>query len=157
MLDNEICDQLEQVVFDTFSAFAQCDFERVSSDEIIKHEEEMPIGGVVHIMGDFIGSVVFKCDHSVALKLAEGMFGTPEDDLKEEDLLDVLREAANIVGGNMKFSLGQKSILSTPKTLCQINSKTGVQEGERIALVGFSCDYGQFACSIYKSEIEIPN
>lgn len=110
-------------------------------------------GAVVHILGDWMGSVVFQCGPSTARSIAQRMFGLQR--VSTEEIDDALREIANIIGGNLKGVLGERCVLSTPKTKRQIESPTGIQEG----LLAHSsyCLSGTepLLVNVYRSELEL--
>lgn len=73
----------------------------------------------VQLRGDWNGMVIIQCSREVAGLFAEHFLSTCAEDIPEALVLDVLRELANIVAGNLKFALGPHIELSaaTPRPL----------------------------------------
>lgn len=68
----------------------------------------------VEIRGDRLTVVeVFAHDHLIT-QIAEVMFSSEGGSLSEEEIRDAFGEIANMIGGNVKGSLGEEAALSLP-------------------------------------------
>ncbi len=73
-------------------------------------------GAEIHILGDWLGSVVLRFSKPLALHLVESLFGDACNNLQDERVDEVIRELVNMIGGNLKSLLGDSCILSVPKS-----------------------------------------
>lgn len=73
-------------------------------------------GGEVHILGDWNGSIVLRFEEALPLHLVEKLYGEECRDIRDPRVDEVVRELVNMVGGNLKSLLGEKCILSVPKS-----------------------------------------
>lgn len=77
--------------------------------------EEYDFSACVDIVGAWNGVVSVECDETLAHALAQHMFGRTPEEVVEGDLLDALREVANLIGGNVKGTLAGGCQLSLPR------------------------------------------
>lgn len=73
-------------------------------------------GAEIHILGDWLGSVVLRFSEPFALHLVESLFGDSCNSLQDVRVDEVIRELVNMIGGNLKSLLGESCILSVPKS-----------------------------------------
>jgi chemotaxis protein CheX len=84
------------------------------------HGESLPIPGAaryigtVHITGSWSGSVVVECPEVFGRVVAATMFESEPEVVTEDELVDVVGELANMLGGNVKALLEGDSVLSLP-------------------------------------------
>ncbi|MEV1289841.1 chemotaxis protein CheX [Micromonospora sp. NPDC049679] len=108
--------------------------------------DKSDIHASVSITGSWHGHVVVACS-TAAAKLAAGAFLAMEpDEVTEADLIDVLGELANIVGGNVKSMLPAGCFVSLPHVVSaparanhwpaaeQICELAGLWSGEVVAI-----------------------
>jgi CheY-specific phosphatase CheX len=69
----------------------------------------------IDIGGAFRGALSVECDEALARAIAAGMFARSEAELDEHELCDALREAANLIAGNVKGLLALGCSLSLPR------------------------------------------
>lgn len=72
-------------------------------------------GACVHILGGWNGSISIECEDKLAEEAARRMFRIDPDVVSNDDWHSVLKELANVTGGNIKSLLGIGCILSTPR------------------------------------------
>jgi len=77
--------------------------------------EEYDFCACVDIVGAWNGVISVECDETLARELARHMFGRAAEEVVEGDLLDALREVANLIGGNVKGTLAGGCQLSLPR------------------------------------------
>jgi chemotaxis protein CheX len=77
-------------------------------------EGERTITGFVHVSGDWHGTVSLACPTALALDAAATMFGTPVEELTDDDVKDALGELTNMTGGGVKSLLPGSCDLSLP-------------------------------------------
>ncbi len=61
--------------------------------------EALLLTAVVHVVGDWAGSVVVRGTEAAAVRCASAMFDTPPDELSHEDVSDAWGELTNLVAG----------------------------------------------------------
>lgn len=69
---------------------------------------------MVHISGEWDGTVCISCSRAAACTAASVMLGIAEQDVTREDVADAMGEIVNVVGGNLKSLLPGPSALSLP-------------------------------------------
>jgi len=106
----DIRQDISKVIEDTLGGMLDCSIEELTSfsDSDLN---KLETGAIVHILGDFLGSVSVRSSSRLARFLAGKMFGIEETDVTMDSIEDALRELVNIIGGNMKCVLGEKCIL----------------------------------------------
>ncbi|HEY8532290.1 MAG TPA: chemotaxis protein CheX [Micromonospora sp.] len=68
----------------------------------------------VSITGTWHGHVVFACSTVAAKRAAAAFLAMGEDEVSDDDVIDVLGELANIIGGNVKSMLPGGCFVSLP-------------------------------------------
>ncbi|GAA1882810.1 chemotaxis protein CheX [Lapillicoccus jejuensis] len=77
-------------------------------------DPQEPVGARIRITGGWDGVVVLRMSWTFAEQLAHRLFLLPDGTAVDADLLDVLGEVVNIVGGNVKALLPGDNQLSLP-------------------------------------------
>lgn len=78
-------------------------------------EPECPVGASISIAGGWNGSLVLRVSRRLADDVAARLFATaPDATVSDTDVLDVLGELVNVVGGNVKALLPGPNTLSLP-------------------------------------------
>lgn len=78
----------------------------------------------VSITGSWHGHVVFACTEKAARNAAGAFLAMDAAEVGEEDLVDVLGELANIVGGNVKSMLPAGCFVSLPHVVMSPSAVT---------------------------------
>jgi chemotaxis protein CheX len=105
-------DQIVEIVRDVWVTFLSLDVEPVPGDDRVLTGETMT--GVVHVTGEWEGSVFVETTAAHAQHAAEAMFAAEPGSLSAEEVGDALGELTNMVGGNVKGLLPAPSKLSLP-------------------------------------------
>jgi hypothetical protein len=75
-------------------------------------EPDDTMGSSVQVRGAFCGTVTVACSSALARVVAARMFGRP--DVSRHEVLDAVREMANVVAGNVKSLLPVPSDMGLP-------------------------------------------
>jgi chemotaxis protein CheX len=95
-------------------------------------KQDSEVHSSVSITGSWIGHVVYASSTVAAKKAAAAFLAIEVEEVSPEDLLDVLGELANIVGGNVKAMLPAGALLSLPQVVLAPESATRYPNAERI-------------------------
>ena len=109
MTDLDFAEVVEQV----FTGMLGFELVRTHGDTLPKPGDARYIG-TVHITGSWSGSVVVECPEGLSRIVAATMFESEHDAMAEDELVDVIGELANMLGGNVKALLEGESLLSLP-------------------------------------------
>ncbi len=81
---------------------------------VLVGEPEAPVGASISIAGGWNGSLVLRISRRLAEHVAARLFLLPDGSATDADVLDVLGEIVNVVGGNVKALLPGPNRLSLP-------------------------------------------
>ena len=154
MNDQTLREVLVTVVRDTFSAMLDLSIAEHSEHAPALDEQPHP-SAVVHIVGDWMGSVVLHASRTLAMKVAARMFGDTGD-AGASDCDDAMRELINIIGGNIKSALGSRCVLSSPKSFGLGDHDAPTIEGELLGQAVFESDGDLFRVEVYNYVMELP-
>jgi chemotaxis protein CheX len=101
--------------------------------------------GTVHITGPWSGSVVVECPEQFGRIVAAAMFGSEPDDVTDDELVDVIGELANMIGGNVKALLEGDSSLSLPTVVRGSDFRVIVPGTHLARSLSFECEGHVFA------------
>jgi chemotaxis protein CheX len=96
--------------------------------------------GTVHITGSWSGSVVIECPERLGRIVAGSMFGSEPGDVSDDELVDVVGELANMIGGNVKALLEGDSSLSLPTVVRGSDFRVIVPGTHLARALSFECD-----------------
>ena len=68
----------------------------------------------IRISGDWNAVLEVSCCQSAARQIASAMFASDEDSLSDSEIIDSVAEVANMIGGNIKGTVGGENNLSLP-------------------------------------------
>ncbi len=68
----------------------------------------------IRISGEWNAILEVSCCESAAKQIAAAMFATDFDSLTDSEIVDSVAEVANMIGGNIKGTVGGESNLSLP-------------------------------------------
>ncbi|MCB0337137.1 MAG: chemotaxis protein CheX [Bdellovibrionales bacterium] len=128
----------------------------VSSSDNLNADTET-ISGVVHILGDWQGSVSVICCKEMAALCASKMFCMDALSLEQEQIFDCIKELTNMVGGNLKSNMGPRCVLSIPKANGQKGYEFKVPETEIINAVEFRYAELPVLVRVHQGHLEIPS
>lgn len=126
--ENDLAEMVEQVWM------SYLDPEGVSP-LIPTYDENQPseVHSSVSITGSWTGHVVYASSTAAARRAAAAFLAMGVDEVSPEDLIDVLGELANIVGGNVKAMLPPGALLSLPQVVLAPESAARYPNAERIS------------------------
>lgn len=99
---------------------------------------------VVYLSGPWNGAVIFECDRLRACQFAGHFLSIDTPQAVTEEVRDVLRELANMIGGNMKSVVGTGLRLSLPSVLEETESASCMGEGVVQDRLAFDTQAGPF-------------
>ncbi len=115
----------------------------------------LPRGGVVYIVGDWLGSVIYRCSDELLDIMTSRMFEVDRGSSDPSLEVSVICELANMIGGNLKSILGEHCILSLPKTLSSLNYNTAIENDSLILSQIFFCEGQPLLVEIRRSSLNI--
>lgn len=110
------------------------------------HTDSEGLTFTVDVTGEWSGSIHFSVERELALELARRML--ERDDVDESDIVDAMKEVANMIGGNVKGLVPGPSRLSLPREskspppfVCEHDTDTGIvdADGKTRVCLCFSC------------------
>jgi len=122
--------------------------ELVPVDAVGPTEPESVVCSSISIGGPWSATVLFHCSRTLACSGAATVLGMTLDELEEADMLDIIGELANIIGGNVK---GFVSDADSEWSLSLPVVSDGMQTvpGSRLATeVAFLCDGELIGCQV---------
>ena len=91
-----------------------------------------PVGATISIAGGWNGDLALRTSRRLAEQVAARLFLLPEGSAGDSDVLDVLGEIVNVVGGNVKALLPGPNSLSLPRA--RLDDVTPPEGGVRLVL-----------------------
>lgn len=136
--------ELEQVV--------QMVFGTMANTEALLTEAELPaaeeqLSGEVTIAGSWRGAVSLQLPRDVARPVAAEFLGVPLESVSDVDLIEVVGELTNMIGGNLKSLLPQPCTLSIPRVASANPQAVPTEGGEGAPLV-FATPFGPFQVAV---------
>lgn len=105
----------------------------------------------VCLSGAWDGVVIVECPPPLATALSAAMLGMGEDEVSEMDVADTMGEIANMVGGNLKNSLPDPTLLSLP-VVAQSMSPSLVKDAEPVCRLGFTWQGGPLRIVVWSAQ-----
>ena len=149
MLTEVTEETLAQIVESVFTTMME--FE-VSISETPWRPDGDRLTSFVLLTGAWTGAVLIECNRWQACQFAGRILAMDPPDKVDEDVLDVLGELANVIGGNLKCAMPPGVHLSMPTVM------EGSDYGLRICglrvqeRLGFECADGHFWVSVLSKE-----
>jgi chemotaxis protein CheX len=129
-----------------FSEVVENVFTGMLGFELVRtHGESVPAPGearfigTVHISGSWSGSVVVECPDAFGRLVAASMFGSEPADVVDDELVDVVGELANMIGGNVKALLEGEAALSLPTVVRGSDFRVVVPGTHLARSIAFEC------------------
>lgn len=101
--------------------------------------EGMRAAGCVQVTGAWEGAVLVFCAEELAGAFAAAMFGTPAQEVTDDEVRDALGELANMVAGNVKAQLPSQTQLSLPTVVRGRDLSVDVPGATIETAAGFRC------------------
>jgi len=136
-LSSEMIAQIVGAVFETMMSL---DVERSGVPWVASDDR---LTSAVALSGnDWNGTFLFECNRGEARRLAGCFLSMDTPDAVDEDVISVLGELANMIGGNMKCVMTEGTVLSMPTVTDGKSLKIdGAEVRNRVA---FHCAEGDF-------------
>ncbi|MDX2194257.1 MAG: chemotaxis protein CheX [Gemmatimonadales bacterium] len=113
---------------------------RDDGDELDGAEQHGDIlTGVIHIVGDWNGTVALAAPPSLATEFASRMLAAPPEALTKLEIEDTWGEMVNMVGGNLKALVPPPTQLSLPAVIAGQSYAYRVPNGRTLNEVTFAC------------------
>lgn len=137
---------LRDGVCGVFSSMCDCDLEHVSSSPTDTRKERYSLSGIIGITGATKTTIVVNLQLSLACVAAEKMLGVKP---KDADILDVVGELANMIGGSAKDSLQQEGLsLGLPAVVEGKGHTVAPNPGAELHYLSFNSKYGQLTVEL---------
>ncbi|MGD9705630.1 MAG: chemotaxis protein CheX [Acidimicrobiia bacterium] len=108
-----------------------------------------PLCASIAIGGPWNATLILSCSRTAAVNGASLLLGLSPDELDDHDVLDILGEFANIVGGNLKGVVSASGdgdwTLSLPVVSCGVQTVPG---SVCALLIGFTCEGEPLSCEV---------
>ncbi|PZM95706.1 MAG: chemotaxis protein CheX [Actinobacteria bacterium] len=121
-------------------------------------EENVAVDSEIHasvsITGSWHGHVVFASSMAAAKRAAAAFLAMNEDEVSEDDVIDVMGELANIVGGNVKSMLPSGCFVSLPHVVSAPANANHWPAAEKICELTGTWMGEPIAISMWQSESE---
>lgn len=144
-MSNTYLSELEQVVQMVLSTMANT--EAFPNGDGLP-EDDNRLSGVVKIAGSWRGSVSLQLPQEVARPVAAEFLGVPVESVSDVDLLEVVGELTNMIGGNFKSLLPQPCTLSIPLVAKGETQAEKVDSGGAGVPLVFSTLHGSFQVAV---------
>ena len=123
----------------------------VTVASVNKHNEFQPgrdVTGIIGLAGAMKGTIVVSVDKEVAFAAAEVFIGVRPTSI-DSDVLDLLGELANMIGGGAKERFDNpKIVLGLPTTVSGGDYRVTFNAGAEIETVEFNSPFGIFSIQI---------
>lgn len=132
-------EMIAQIVGSVFETMMSLEVERSAAPWAPSQER---VTSAVCLSGDWNGAFLFECNRGEARRLAGCFLSMDAPDAVDEDVLSVLAELANMIGGNMKCAMQPGTVLSMP-TVAD-GKDLHIDGAELHDRVAFHCSEGDF-------------
>ena len=123
----------------------------VTVESVNKYNEFQPardVTGIIGLAGAMKGTVMVSVDKEIAFAAAEVFIGTRPTSI-DGDVLDLLGELANMIGGGAKERFGNPSIvLGLPSTVSGSDYKISYNHSSEIETVEFKTPFGPLTVQV---------
>ena len=109
----------------------------------------------VSISGSWTGHIVYASSTAAATRAAAAFMAVEPAEVSADDLVDVLGELANILGGNVKAMLPAGCFLSLPQVVLAPESATRYPNAERITGLYGEWDGEAVSVSMWRSRDDV--
>jgi len=106
------------------------------------------ISGIIGFTGALRGTIVIGLDQEFAFAAAEAFFGGKPTSIDEE-VLDMVGELANMIGGNAKERMTINGVsLGLPTVICGKGHRVSFDPDAQVQLLPFSCPHGPLSVEV---------
>ncbi len=112
------------------------------------------VSGLIGFSGSLRGTLVVSCAAEMTYSAAESFLGARPTEITD-DIVDLVGELTNMIGGSSKDRLGITGIeLGLPAVVSGIGHRVSFQPSAHVEILHFMCDAGPFTVEI---GFRIPN
>ena len=106
------------------------------------------VSGIIGFSGGLRGTLVVSCSAEMTYSAAESFLGARPTDITD-DVVDLVGELTNMIGGSSKDRLGIAGIeLGLPAVVSGIGHRVSFQPSAHVEILHFLCDAGPFTVEI---------
>ncbi|MDZ4849638.1 MAG: chemotaxis protein CheX [Pirellulaceae bacterium] len=106
------------------------------------------ISGIIGFTGAIRGTIVIGLDEKFAFAAAEAFFGGKPTEIDSE-VLDMVGELANMIGGNAKERMTITGVnLGLPTVICGKDHKVSFDPGAQVEILPFTCPFGPLTVEV---------
>lgn len=131
-----------------FSKMLGWNVEVGNSKKSNRFQSNHDISGIIGFSGTLRGTIVIGLDQAFAFAAAEAFFGGKPTSVDEE-VLDMVGELANMIGGNAKERMTITGVnLGLPTVICGKGHRVSFDPGAQVELLPFSCPHGPLTVEV---------
>lgn len=131
-----------------FSKMLGWNVELGTSKKSNRFQSNHDISGIIGFSGALRGTIVIGLDQEFAFAAAEAFFGGKPTTVDAE-VLDMVGELANMIGGNAKERMTITGVnLGLPTVICGKGHKVSFDPGAQVELLPFSCPHGPLTVEV---------
>jgi chemotaxis protein CheX len=106
------------------------------------------VSGLIGFSGSLRGTLVVSCAAEMTYSAAESFLGARPTEITD-DIVDLVGELTNMIGGSSKDRLGITGIeLGLPAVVSGIGHRVSFQPSAHVEILHFMCDAGPFTVEI---------
>lgn len=109
--------------------------------------------GSCSLSGIWTGRIEVRLAHSLALTATSAMLMQPEDSVGPGDMLDAVKEIANMIAGTMKSALPRPCAMSVPSAGIESEDFCVLPRTEDSVTVFFAHDSGELMVRVWEDEV----
>jgi chemotaxis protein CheX len=111
-------------------------------------ESNHDVSGIIGFSGALRGTIVIGLDQQFAFAAADAFFGGKPTSIDAE-VLDMVGELANMIGGNAKERMTISGVqLGLPTVICGKGHRVSFDRGAQVELLPFSCPHGPLTVEV---------
>jgi len=142
----EMNEAMRAAIFDVFERMYYVFFEPF-------HDEyaEYTMGSSIKFDGPLRGELMILVSEELAKVMVQNLLGIEGEDIKEQDIEDCVKEAANMICGDFLSRLDQTKVFDLSIPLF-IRLPGGFREGNRACRLSFDSENGMFGATLSLTE-----
>ncbi|QJR35956.1 chemotaxis protein CheX [Gemmatimonas groenlandica] len=147
-------DAVESSIVDLFDTMLGLPI-RPSSVLPFSASETSSYTGVVAFDGAWSGMITVQMTPSIARACALTLMNVRGEDLTYDDIVVVVGEIANMIGGNLKSVLVAPATLSLPWVVDGKEFRIGMPDRQELALCAFECVGSQVHVGVFRRDVRV--
>lgn len=134
-----------QSVFSTMCGMELQAHTQVENEDVSKRYQ---VSGIIGLSGSLKATIVVSLHEDVIFTAAEQFLGVRPDSI-DADVIDLVGELANMIGGNAKDRLKREGLnLGLPTVVAGENHRVAYSSGMAITILPFDSDHGPLAIEL---------